>query len=277
MRQLPPEIQEVEEWVQAHASKRPIGKPVDGYNAFGLHLTVPKKAELEAIINSREHAEGLHLFVASYGVLIFQCLDDTTRFTLESEEAQLMDGRWSFSYHVDVQSNQIPPQGLTDFDPNVWAYGTQGLYQQPTTKGRSAQTLIAPTANVAAAMREIQGSTRPLSAQTEALELLGLAEADINHIQAWNSHCISITDPASADWVTPEILERIERINQAIFAKTQNTITVDWSNPEWSRGGMMVLWDAGFKGEPSKRLVHARNNAGAVLPENGGNLRKIYL
>ncbi len=263
------EVRETIEWARARGNEPHIGSPVKGYEGFGVNLEVPEKAELEALIRSPEHARGLDMLVGSYGVFLIACLDEDTEFTLGAHEAQLGNPSRSFGYHIDVEGDKIKPDNSNYFDPAVWSYGTQGLYQQPTTDGRPAATLIAPTQNVASAMRAIEPRHALLRNRMQILNQRGLPDTDINRVLAWNSLCTQVAYSNAS--------KGTERVNQAIFAQTENTIVVNWADPRLSRGGMMVLWDAGLKGSSEKPLVHTRKNSDIILPTDRRNLGKIRL
>ncbi len=271
------EINETIEWARAHAYEPHIGSPVEGYKGFGVNLQVPKKADLEDLIRSREHAKGLDVLVGSYGVFLIACLDEDTEFTLNAHEAQLGNPKWSLGYHVDLQGHKIKSDNSNCFDPAVWTHGTQGLYQQPTMNGRPAATLIAPTQNVSAAMRTIEQGNCFLRGHMRLLDERRLPHTDINRILAWDNHCARIVHADTEERVLRTIFEKTEQTNQAIFAQTENAITVDWADPRLSRGGMMALWDAGLKGSAEKPLVHTRRNSGIILPTDRKNLGKIRL
>jgi hypothetical protein len=272
------------EWFDPRVEKFPLVELtknlLERYSrGIGVQLKVDEKADFVRVFEDSEMIAALQAFVWTYGVLLFRFLDEGS-FPVPfkgEREADLCHPGFSQPFHVDIDYRRFHPDGYTKWES--WTYGAQALFQNPTQQGRVADTLISPVKSVASTMEaqldpnrsELSPELREYFAESLKRGMSIRSKGTCKKtalIMAWNRHFIS-------QYRVGTEMPQIESVNRVLFDRSPHVVRVPWSDPELSRGGMLVFWDAGFNGEKTRILAHARDNKGIPLPTNKPNLYRF--
>ncbi len=229
-------------------------------NELGIQFKVEEKAELTGLLENPEFLEVVLEATSNLGVLIFRCLDEQPFDETQADprKADFVHPRLSIPFHFDIQSKWIGEGNYLRWP--WWSHAVQGLYHNPSSQGRVADTLITTTQ---AAYQGFETVRREEPILDEAIKRLAPTALPFTRKEAvipmaWTQYVLNERKKEGFP------IEECERIHQAIFKATPS-LRIPWRDPAYSKGGTLVLWSAGRRLARTRPLVHARDNRGHTL------------
>ncbi len=243
-----------------------VASPSPEYpNGFGLRARLSTREAVHALFNDPETLVELAGPMAEHGAIIMDmCGPAPKKKKLEPIPSKLFN-KTSMPFHLDISASLF--EGRVTH-PSIWQDGFQLLWQNPTSRGRNAATVCAPTSAVHACYSDKQlmislGGINLFTLTWDHLMTKGPrtpTEQVMEIRDHWTSWLKMDTDNERM-----RLSKRtgVRMWNESIeqgFRRLQGQMLVqDWAAPE-NRSGTVMLIDGQKQTEKDRPLLHARWN-----------------